>query len=449
MEAQLVLANNQTRSGGGSLASSAKSAIAGQQVKTLELMNSLSSNPVQEIPDITYSSIVNNTSQFDSIFEQLLPTISRGTVQGGEIVNADEIVDKVNTNFNDTLIALGIAGLPGLTTEIRNNTTPQAITSATNTAICQSTATGGCLNNDVFKPLKNKMGDISTGLGLIGEGANLSLNNSILNRVTDIQSQINDARFGLQAMSNFMKNAWENAKLDKVLNVLNTVLALHNALMLSRNLAQTLGDVTTQALQFLGIKDAEGQLIDVNEFIGNTMDTWITNLLGAQTYANIQQTWTSLNRIMVAAQGVVYAVQGVKNAVLEGLETVGSWTAKIGNNMMIQGLLEERSFPWMNENVNLRNPFSGFIQKIDRTEEIVSQVNNLVSSGIEAQDNFNQIFEQSTELKTASQQLQDNLSQFDTDKEGIETQEKANSASPDIDRLDLIQLEPDEIDGGN
>ena len=250
----------------------------------------------------------------------------------------------------------------------------------------------------------------------------------------------------------FVKKAWSTTKLDKVLNLLNTTLALHNALMLSRNLGQTLGDVVTQALQFLNIKDGEDNPIDVNEVIGSTVNNWITNLIGVETYANIQQTWTSLNRIMVAAQGVVFAVQGIKFAVLEAIETVGSWTAKIGNNMLIQGLFEEKSFPWMDENVNFRNPFNRFIEKINTTEEVIGQVNNLVSSGIEAQENFNQLFEQvgetgeaTEELKTSSQKLAESLTQADTDKEAIEQQENLNSASPDINRLDLIQLEPDEI----
>lgn len=312
-------------------------------------------------------------------------------------------------------------------------------------AICQSTKPGGCMQADVFNPLKNKLGDLSQGLGLIGEGANLSLNNSILNRVSDIQNKVNNSTFGLQAISNFMQKAWENTKLDKVLNVLNTVLALHNALMLSRNLAQTLGDVTSQALQFFKIKDAEDNFIDVNSVIGSTVNTWITNLVGAENYANIQQTWTSLNRIMVAGQGILYSVQGVKNAVLEGVETVGSWTAKIGNNMMIQGLLEERSFPWMDENINFRNPFSGFIRKLDTTEEVLSQGASLISSGVEAQESFNQLFEGIGEVKTGSEKLQQNLTNFDANKEATETQEKSLSTSPDIDRVDLIQLEPDEI----
>ncbi len=320
LEAKVILGNKRISSGSG-ISSGTRNAIAGQQNKTLELMNKLAGNPISELPDISYSNVSNGSSSFEALFDQLLPQIS--TAQGGETVDVDELATRINSDFTNSLVTLGIAGLPGTVNEIRQQTRPEAITSATGTAICNSTASGGCMNNDVFRPLRNKLDDVGTGLGLIGEGANLSLNNSILNRVTDIQNKVNDATFGLQAINNFMKKAWENTKLDKV--------------------------------------------------------------------------------------------------------------------------LEERSFPWMDENVNFRNPFGGFLQKLDTTEEIVSQVGNLVASGREAQENFNQIFEQSSELKTASQKLQENLSNFDIDKETTEVEEVANSAAPDIDRLDLIQLEPDEI----
>lgn len=344
----------------------------------------------------------------------------------------------------DFKLALGSAGLlatPVLLNQINANTKPNAIASATQTGICNSSASGGCLSSKIKNPLSQKMDDILAAFNTTASAGNVALNNQILTRVINIQSVVNSSTNGLAAINNFMRNAWSTTKLDKVLNVLNTVLVLHNALMLSRNLGQTLGDVVSQALQFLNIKDAEGESIDVNEFIGSTVNTWLTNLVGAEKLASIQTTWVSLNRIMVAAQGMVSAVQGVKNAVLESMETVGSWTAKIGNNMQIQGLLEERSFPWMNENINFRNPFGKWMQKIEVTEEILGQVNSLVSSGIEAQENFTELINNSSEITTASQELQNNLAQFDLDKEATEATENTTSASPDINNIDLIKSE--------
>ena len=424
--------NTPSSGGGGGLPSNARKNIVNTQNKQIELTaklagidpTSLAGFPILDFQATQFS------NPFGEIIDNLIPNINVG--EGGEISEMDyqELSDRLSTDVTNS-VATGLVALTAIANKIDLQTTSDAITSAAETAVCNTTAPGGCMTNNIRNPIEqgqNNLGNLFTNAL---QGIDLRQGQVILEMATNTNQ--------------FVKKAWSTTKMDKVLNVLNTILAFHNALMLSRNLGQTLGDVASQALQFLKIKDSEDNFIDVNEVVGTTIDSWITNIIGAQTYATIQQSWTSLNRIMVAAQGVVFAVQGVKNAVLEGLETVGNWTAKIGNNMMVQGLLEERSFPWMNENVNFRNPFNKFLQKIDTTEEIVGQVNNLVSSGIEAQENFNQIFEQSSEVKTASQELQDNLSAFDTEKETLEQQEILTSQSPDIDRLDLIQLEPDEI----
>ena len=443
LEAKIVLGNERVSTGGG-ISNSTRNSIAQQQNKTLELMNKLAGNPEAELPDITYSQVANNNSPFTDLFNQLLPQISLGTGEIGE-VDVESLSTRLNDDFTQTLTTLGIVGLTDTVNDIRNQTTAQAISQAAETAICNSTAPNGCIAKDIKEPIVNGQNSLRDNITNFIQGLDIFQGQQILNTVTENNGLLKNAEFGLEAISNFAKTAWRATRMDKVLNVLNTIFALHNAAMLSRNLAQTVGDVATQSLQFFGIRDASDQIIDVNEVVGNTFESWITNMIGAETYQNIQQTWTNLNRIMVAGQGVIYSIQGVKNAVLEGVETVGQWTAKIGNNMIVQGLFEERTFPWMDENVNFRNPFQGFIQKIDTTSEIVSQVSNLVASGTEAQENFNQIFDQSSELKTASQTLQENLSNFDSEKETTEVGEVANSDTPDIERLDLIQLEADEI----
>lgn len=425
LEAQIVLAKNSV-SGGGGTSSAVRNSISNQQNKTLELMNNLAGNPISDLPDIQPYEFDNPDNPFDDIFNQLLPQITPGT--GGDLnVDIDELSTRLNDDFTNTLTTLGIVGITTTVNDIFQQTTQEAIGAAAEAAACKTAAPGGCMARDIKDPILNGQNNVQNNISNILQGLDLVQGQNILNIVQDT--------------NNFMKKAWSSTRMDKVLNVLNTVLAFHNALMLSRNLGQTLGDVASQALQFLGIRDAEDNPIDINSVIGNTVNTWITNIVGAETYANIQQSWTNLNRIMVAGQGILYSVQGIKNAVLEAQEIVGNWTAKIGNNLQVQGIFEDDSYPWMNENINFRNPFNKFLQKIDTTEEIVGQVNGLVSSGIEAQENFNELFEQNSELKTASQELQETLSNYSETKETEVAEQTLESASPEIENVDVVKAE--------
>ncbi len=425
LEAQIVLGKNQVSTGGGT-SSAVREAVSNQQNKTLELMNNLADPPLESLPDIQPYEYDNPDNPFNDVFNQLLPRIIPQTTGDGD-VDIDALSNRLNDDFTQTLTELGIVGLTDTVNQVRNQTTTEAIKSATEEAICDSTKPNGCIAKDIKDPLTNGQNSLSNNVNNILQGLDLAQGQNILNIVQDT--------------NNFMKKAWSTTRMDKVLNVLNTVLAFHNALMLSRNLGQTLGDVASQALQFLGIRDAEDNPIDINSVIGSTVNSWITNIVGAETYANIQQSWTNLNRIMVAGQGILYSVQGIKNAVLEAQEIVGNWTAKIGNNLQVQGIFEDDSYPWMNENINFRNPFNKFIQKIDLAEEVVSQGSSLVSSGVEAQENFNELFNQNSELKTASEELQETLSNFSETKETEVAEQTLESASPEIENVDVVKAE--------
>ena len=275
LEAKLVLGNRQISRGGG-VSSATKDAIAEQQNKTLELVNNLAGNPVQELPDITYSQIANNNSPFTDLFNQILPQVSSGT--GGDLnVDVDELSTRLNNDFTQTLTTLGIVGLTTTVNDIKLQTSQQAISQAAESAICNSTAPNGCMAKDIKEPIVNGQNNLRDNITNFIQGLDIFQGQQILNTVTENNGLLKNAEFGLEAISNFAKTAWRATRMDKVLNVLNTIFALHNAAMLSRNLAQTVGDVATQSLQFFGIRDASDQIIDVNEVVGNTFETWLTD----------------------------------------------------------------------------------------------------------------------------------------------------------------------------
>ncbi|NJM88291.1 MAG: hypothetical protein HC847_15115 [Hydrococcus sp. RU_2_2] len=64
----------------------------------------------------------------------------------------------------------------------------------------------------------------------------------------------------LSALNELSKKAWRATRMDKILNALNTILLIHNAAMLSNNLAQTLGEVTSQLLHTINIRDEKTTL---------------------------------------------------------------------------------------------------------------------------------------------------------------------------------------------
>lgn len=257
--------------------------------------------------------------------------------------------------------------------------------------------------------------------------------------VTNVNSIISNAQTGLKATSEFVQKAWKATKADKVLATIGTATSLHNAAMLSQNAAQSIGDVATSALNLFNIKGFDGNPVDVNEAIGGFISNKLTAIFGATNLNAASEAWLKLNRIHQAASSMVYALQGTKNVLLEADEITGGHVAKIGNALQEQELIEPDTYDWMNPQPDYQQPFNGILGKIDAVEDMTNRVSSVVNTGLE-------IKETSTELVTSSQTLVNATTDFINTKTEAETTAKAESESPDIDRLDLIKSEPAELE---
>jgi hypothetical protein len=253
--------------------------------------------------------------------------------------------------------------------------------------------------------------------------------------VKAMQPVLNTVKSGLDALSNFTQQAWDTLKIDKALAVMNFIMTTHNAMMLSRNLAQTLGDVSSSLLNAIGVKNPlDGSPLDVNEIVGNAIKNSIQAAIGEETYTNLASGFNRANRILQAAQGVIWAIRSMKDAALEASEVIGGWVAKIGNGMLTQGLFEDRLFPWMDENPQFKNHYRKYHEKIDDYEQALNEVSQLISASTE----FTQAIQETTEAVTTMHQA---VGEFDNSKEATEATAKTNSQQPTTSNSDLNKSE--------
>lgn len=349
--------------------------------------------------------------------------------------------DIASDTQNIVATAIGSLMLPRFN-ELRRATSPPAIASATNDALCQQANNpSSCLNTRITNPIQNNLGNIVNGLGAGASAANTALNTNILRRVTDIQNKVNNSQFGLQATRQFLQNAWNSTIVDKTLNAMNTALALHNAAMLSRNLGQSVGEVASSFLNAIGVRDSENNEIDVNTIVTNQVRRVANAVFGTQTTQTIINSFNAANRILVAGQGVIGSVRGVKDALQNGQEIIANRVGYIGNSFLEQGILEEDSFRWMQPNLNLRNPFSRVTGAITNLQEVVDETNELVQTGIEVQEGFGEIVAGIDEFSEARTELEEILDEFNDDKQEEEDNAEIPNASPDITNRDLIKDE--------
>lgn len=302
----------------------------------------------------------------------------------------------------------------------------ETLTSAAAAGTCRTTQPGGCMQNNVVDPIK--AGQTSLG-ELINAGISTGLaaqNAAIQAIVTSTNDIVKNTTYGLEAAHNFTSQAWQSLRINKILDYLNTVLILHNAAMLSTNLAGSLGDILSMIANntINLIKNEDGSNIDINQTLGNTIEGFLTSILGAENYQNASTTFHRASRIVNSAANILNTIQFSLAGMAQGLETVGQYTGKIGNALKSGGAVLESSYQWMSEKLTVKTGKLGQIQAVidglEQVENIASDLESVTSEFREVQDNVSQIGAEFNKIKTE-------VSEKETEKASQKANSKTNS----------------------
>lgn len=210
-----------------------------------------------------------------------------------------------------------------------------------------------------------------------------------------------DAKLGPQipggGIGNFIKKMWDFLAIDRILSILTYITVLHNAYMLSNSIGQTLFGIFGQALELIGLNDAEGNPFDVGKVFSEWTEDFFKGLFGGETVDGIKAGWTKYNRIYQAATNILNSMQSMISSLGEILEVVANYTGRIGNALKRSGAVVGNSFNWMNDNMNYtNNKFFRFMQRVQDSLEIVE---NVVSEMVSVKEELAELTEQSEAIK--------------------------------------------------
>lgn len=329
----------------------------------------------------------------------------------------------------------GIDNKTGQNTNFSPTPDPKAPSVNTQPGNCQTGCTAplsGKLDNQ-----DKKLDDLGNKLDVINAGANagqLAQLNEVLDR---LGPKVNGGLSGF--LKGKFEKLWESKALDRALALMNLAASIHNAVMLSRNIGQTLVATFTNILALIGIKDPDGKASSFTEAIGNTIENFIKGIIGAENYTELTTTWKKANRIYQAAINTYQLLTDSLFAVAEGLELIGKYTGKVGNALKKSGTVLESSYEWFGETFNFKSKrnraIDQLIQGLQTGQEVASDLQEITENFREAQENINEIGEQINTVKTETQTQV-------TAKTTKESSSKTNSQTPDIPKSAMIQPPP-------
>jgi hypothetical protein len=318
---------------------------------------------------------------------------------------------------------------------------PSPIETAPATNPCQGNACGGA-NLEATKGNAKTLDELLQYLQALGIG---DIKKTVDRIDTKMGAQIVDERGVKIGVGGMLKNVFEKVNkvgnylhFDRITNVLTLAATIHNATMLSNQLEQTLAQALSSALAVIGIKDFEGNQLDINKVVGKSIESVIKGAIGAQNYTELTTNWKKANRIYQAGANLIGSVQSLRYSIMGALDTIGSMNAKMANALKKFGVVGDSGYGWFNPTPNFDNRF---MRGLETAENVVSNIDNIASEVLSAQETVTQIGTQKTELETA---VKDGLEKRTV--ENVQQKDKATAAktaskSPDIVSDNLIKPE--------
>ncbi len=288
--------------------------------------------------------------------------------------------------------------------------------------------TSGC--SSCMKGLHGKVDTLSTALG-IGNAAGQAIDLGLLSIINNkLGNQVDGG------LSGWLGRFSKSLRIDRALNVLNTMLILHNAAQLSRSLLDSISYFVESGLDIFGIDDEDGKPLDISGLVGGFVTSGIQSLIGAELYQGLSEGWKKTSAIWTATVNIYELTTNSMAGIAEGLEIASQYTGKIGNALKKGGVILENAYDWMDENIRVKTGRLGAVQKvvegIQTAEETVSNLTAITEQIKETQENVNQISEEFDTIKTK-------VNENETSKTIDEETGKMNSQGASVTSIDLIK----------
>jgi hypothetical protein len=212
--------------------------------------------------------------------------------------------------------------------------------------------------------------------------------------------------------------------------------------MLSNDIGVTLGQILSNILQVIGIKDEEGNGIDIGQIINSSVVDFIKSIVGETNYQTISEAWAKANRIYQAGANVLNSLMNVNSVITNALEVIGSYTGKVGNALRAWGVVGEKAYSWMNPQPSFDNKWITKLQQLQQTASTVQMVSQIP---IDATNAVTELTNAGTEFVKAVKQEPDTKDGIDVG-EAAKVKEKTEAAKAisiplDFDFSDLFDGE--------
>ena len=173
--------------------------------------------------------------------------------------------------------------------------------------------------------------------------------------------------------------------------------------MLSNGFAQTLMSATSSLLNAFGIKDDDGNALDIQSLLGKQIETAANAIFGEKTVDQWEALYKKHIRVYQAVANMWNTITSISHSILGAISVIGSRVSRIGNALRWYGVVEDQAYAAMNEVDNFSNPF---FTRITRLEEAASAIDTVSSEVVNVRQQSVELKNQKAELDKAINSLE-------------------------------------------
>jgi hypothetical protein len=356
---------------------SAASQVASTQTGALQLADKLAQPDPLAPPvptEITREDVINNPETFQermqALLERVVPDVSP------EIL--EDFKTGIDTKFANLNNLMTASVLPRLD-DIAEGVSEPRIAQGVQTGICRSLNGGSCPGSPVqgLQGMNRATQGKLDGLNALLSGAGILQNTALGKAVDSINRTVHHKDYGLQKIQSFASKAWEVTQADKVLNIVNTGLNIHNAIMLSNNLGRSMAYIADNTLAAFGIKDAvTGLPINIGGLVKNKLNAMINQVLGVTQANALRRQFAQYNRIYQAGANVLYSVRSIMDSTYDIAETTGENVSQIGNALKKAGAVRENAYKLMPTDFRSPNRVQRKLEKFGNAVDTIEQISS-------------------------------------------------------------------------
>jgi hypothetical protein len=321
------------------------------------------------------------------------------------------------------LLKQGINNLTNKVNNIDANTSPESLANAAQTGSCRSLKDANCTT-----PLKDSI------VNPIQQGQN-----NLLNNVGNLASVVDAVSNKIDGVRNFLDKMARAMRLDKVYNFLTFITVIHNASMLSQNLAITLMDTLSLGLATFGIKDENESPIDIQGILNRSLQDTIKGIIGEANYTTLTTRWAQAVRVYQAGANIIYSMRSLWDSARSLHELTAANIGRIGNALKRSGTVLENSYPAMAENPVMVN---SLMTRLQNLEDAASHLSAITSESYGITETVAQIRRDQNDFKRLVTEVTNTPTPPNIPNQTIDQAAKVASASPSITVQDLVKPEP-------